>query len=306
MNGMVAGARKRVNRIHRREIAAGYLFLLPSALGFFVFIGYPILYGFYLSFTNGDGFNTPDWIGLTNYARMLKDPLVMRSLMNNVKYALTYVPGIIALSLLVSVLIYNGIKGAKFFKTVLFFPYITSSIAISTIWKQMMQPDKGMINNFLRALGVANPPSWFAATNTALYSVVIVAIWAGFGFNMVIFLAGLQGIPRELYEAGELDGTNRWQAFAHITFPMLSPTIFFLTCMSVISSFKVFDFIFQLTQGGPGNATTVLVYRIYYEGIVNMRFGYASAIAYLLFVLILALTLLQFYLQKKWVYYSED
>lgn len=170
----------------------------------------------------------------------------------------------------------------------------------------MMQPDKGMINNFLRTIGIANPPSWFAATNTALYSVVIVAIWAGFGFNMVIFLAGLQGIPRELYEAGELDGTNRWQAFTHITFPMLSPTIFFLTCMSVISSFKVFDFIFQLTQGGPGNATTVLVYRIYYEGIVIMRFGYASAIAYLLFVLILALTLLQFYLQKKWVYYSED
>ncbi|MDR3052110.1 MAG: sugar ABC transporter permease [Oscillospiraceae bacterium] len=292
--------------VRRKEMLAGYLFLLPSFAGFFVFVIYPILYGLYLSFTNGDGFNAPQWIGLANYQRLFKDALVLKSLHNNFLYTLLYVPANLALSLLVAVCLHSGLRGGRLYKTVLFFPYITSSIAITTIWKQLMMPKSGLINTMLRAMGMMNPPQWLSASSSALGSIVIVAVWAGFGFNMVVFLAGLQGISPELYEAGRIDGATGWKLFRHITFPLLSPTTFFLLTMGVISSFKVFDFIFQLTHGGPGNATTVLVYRIYHEGIGNMRFGYASAIAYTLFVIILLVTLMQFVLQKKWVYYDES
>ena len=289
----------------RSEAISGYLFLLPSLIGFVTFVIYPILYGFYLSFTNGDGFNVPQWIGLTNYQRMLGDNLVLRSLSNNITYTVLYVPANIALSLLVAVILHSRVRGSQPLKTVLFFPYITSSIAITTIWKQMMLPETGPLNTVLRALGATDPPRWLAASNSALGSIVIIAVWAHLGFNMVVFLAGLQSISPDLYEAGMLDGARGWKLFRHITFPMLSPTIFFLLTMGIISSFKVFDFIFQLTQGGPGNATTVLVYRIYHEGILNMRFGYASAIAYMLFAIILVVTIVQFLLQDKWVYYDE-
>lgn len=296
--------RTRLSTARRRESISGYLFLLPSLIGFASFVIYPILYGLYLSFTNGDGFNVPEWIGLTNYQRMVTDRLVIKSLQNNIMYTALYVPANIALSLLVAVILNSKVKGGKPLRTILFFPYITSSIAITTIWKQLMMPD-GPLNSMLRAIGVTSPPMWLAATSTALGSIVIIAVWAHMGFNMVVFLAGLQSISPDLYEAGMLDGARGWKLFRHITFPMLSPTIFFLLIMGVISSFKVFDFVFQLTQGGPGNATTVLVYRIYHEGILNMRFGYASAIAYMLFGIILLVTIVQFVFQKKWVHYDE-
>lgn len=293
-----------LSKARRREALSGYLFLLPSFLGFAIFVIFPILYGIYLSFTNGDGFNTPQWIGLDNYKRLFQDDLVIKSLFNNFTYTLLYVPANLVLSLLVAVLLHSKIKGGKVLKTILFFPYITSSIAITTMWKQMLMPN-GPVNTFLRNIGITNPPGWLASSDSALYTVVIIAVWAGFGFNMVVFLAGLQGISADLYEAAQLDGASGWKLFCRITFPLLSPTTFFLFTMGIISSFKVFDFIFQLTQGGPGNSTTVLVYRIYHEGIINMRFGYASAIAYVLFAIILIITIIQFALQDKWVYYDE-
>lgn len=296
----------RINSSYWREAFSGYLFLLPGALGFLTFVAYPVIYGLFLSITNSDGFNIPQIIGFANFEKAFSDKLVLKSLINNFKYTFSLVPLSAALSLLVAVLLHRGFKAANFFKTVLFFPYITAPIAIAIIWKQLFLPDKGLINSVLKAVGFQIVPGWLVASSTALISVIIVAVWHGFGFNMVIFLAGLQSIPYELYEAGMLDGATGWKSFKHITFPMLSPTIFFVTSMGIINSFRVFDLIFQMTLGGPGNATTVLVYRIYQEGIINMRFGYSSSIAYILFTIILFFTGLQFFLRDKWVFYGES
>ena len=284
----------------------GYAFLLPSLFGFCAFVVYPILRGFFLSFTNSDGFNAPNFIGLANYVELFQSEVVRKSLLNNLTYSVLYVPGSLILSLLVAILVFNIGKGSRFFKTVLFFPYITSSIAISLIWKQLFLPDSGAINAVLRAIGFTNTPLWLQSTKTALISVVIVAIWHSIGFNMLLFLSGLQSIPADLYEVGLLDGCTGWKKFRYITFPLLTPTIFFVLIMGVIGSFKVFDMIYQMTNGGPGDATTVMVYQIYKEGITHMRVGYASALAYILFAIILIITLIQFKLQKRWVFYGGE
>mgnify|MGYP002508190906 CR=1 FL=1 len=284
----------------------GYLFLIPSLAGFLVFIIYPIFSGFILSFTNSDGFNTPQWIGMANYIEMFHSEVIRKSLLNNIIYTFVYVPGSVILSLIVAVFVQNLRKGSIFFKTVLFFPNITSFIAIAIIWKQLFLPDKGLINVVLHALGVSNTPMWLTSSKTALISVAIVAVWKAFGFNMVLFLSGLQSIPGELYEVGMLDGCRGWKRFRYITFPLLSPTVFFVLIMGVIDSFKVFDLVFQMTEGGPGNATTVMVYQIYEEGIRHMRMGYASALSYVLFAITLIITFIQFYYQKKWVYYGSE
>ena len=294
-----------ITHAKRNEIMGGYLFLLPSLLGFIIFIVYPMFNGFYLSFTDFNGFMSPNWIGLDNFAGMLNDPLVAKAVSNNAIYTLLQVPGSIALGLLVSCTLQHLPRGRRFFRTLLFFPHITSGVAIAVIWKQLFLPENGMINVILRGVGVENPPSWIYASSTSLLSVVIVSIWQSIGFNMIVYLSGLNSIPDDLYEAGLLDGATGWKRFWHITFPLLSPTTFFLTIMGVINSFKVFDIIYQMTEGGPNNSSTVLVHRIYYEGIQRFRFGYASAIALLLFAAVLIVTLIQFRLQDRWVFYSE-
>lgn len=295
----------RIKRKVKNNIS-GYLFLAPSLIGFTVFILYPILSGFALSFTNSDGFNPPQWIGVANYIELFQSEVIRKSLLNNVVYTLIYVPGSVILSLIVAVLVHDIGKGSGFFKTVLFFPNITSFIAIAIIWKQLFLPDKGLINEIFHMLGVANTPMWLTSTKTALLSVTIVAIWKAFGFNMILFLSGLQSIPGELYEVGMLDGCRGWKRFRYITFPLLSPTVFFVLIMGIIDSFKVFDLVFQMTEGGPGNATTVMVYQIYKEGIQHMRMGYASALSYVLFFIVVIITFVQFYCQKKWVYYGGE
>ncbi len=294
-----------ITRAKRGEILGGYLFLLPSLLGFVVFIVYPMLNGFYLSFTDFNGFLSPNWIGLDNFRQMAKDPLVGKAVTNNLIYTALQVPGSIALGLLVSCTLYRLPWGKKLFRTLLFFPHITSGVAIAVIWKQLFLPENGLINVLLRGLGVANPPSWIYSSSTSLLSVIIVSIWQSIGFNMIVYLSGLNSIPEDLYEAGVLDGATGLKQFRYITFPLLSPSTFFLTIMGVINSFKVFDIIYQMTEGGPNNSSTVLVHRIYYEGIQLFRFGYASAIALLLFAAVLVVTLIQFRLQDRWVFYSE-
>lgn len=176
-------------------------------------------------------------------------------------------------------------------------------VAVGIVWSLIFNPSRGPINQFLMSLGVSNPPSWLASSNTALMTVVFVAAWKNAGYYMVMFMGGLKSIPDHLYEAAQIDGANKWQQFWNVTWPMLSPTTFMVTILGIINSFQVFDIISVMTQGGPGRATNVLVYRIYQEGFVNMRFGYASSMAYFLFLIILTITFIQFRGQKKWVNY---
>ena len=278
-----------------RKYIKGYLFILPNFIGFFVFMALPIIMGLVISFTDYNGFSQFNFVGLKKYFTV--------SLKNNLVYTLVTVPGTIVFALLLAVGVNKGIKGSSLFKTMFFLPNISSMVAVGIVWAMIFNPTQGPLNQVLMALGVANPPQWLSATKTALGSVMVVAIWKQAGYYMIIILAGLQSIPSQLYEAASIDGANSMEKFFKITLPMLSPTMFMVTILSIINSFQVFDLVNIMTQGGPGRSTNVLVYRIYQEGFQKLQFGYASAMAYFLFIIIMVITLIQFRGQKKWVNY---
>lgn len=295
--------KKRIRNAQFKHCAKGYLFLIPNFLGFFLFMFVPIIMGFTISLTDYDGFQKMNFVGLQNYINMFSDGYFLVSLRNNVLYTLVTVPATIIFATLLAVALNAGIRGSSAFKAFYYFPSISSMVAVGIVWAVLFNPMNGPINAFLQNLGMENPPKWLASTSMALWSVMIVAIWKQTGYYMVMILAGLQSIPRQLYEAAEIDGANAVVRFFKITLPMLSPVTFMVTILTIISSFQVFDLINVMTKGGPGYATNVLVYRIYQEGFKYMRYGYASAMAYFLFLIILIITLIQFRGQKKWVTY---
>lgn len=294
---------KTANKLEKKEWLSGYLFILPNFIGFLVFIAIPVIMGLIISFTDYNGFNQFNFIGIKNYIKMFNDDFFKTSLWNNIVYTVTSVPLTLLASLLLALALNKEIKGEGIFKTIYFFPTITSMVAIGIIWSLIFHPSKGPVNQFLLSMGVENPPKWLASSKTALMTVVFVVVWKNAGYYMIMFMGGLKNIPYHLYEAAEIDGANGWQKFCNVTWPMLSPTTFMVTILSIISSFQVFDIISVMTEGGPGRSTNVLVYRIYEEGFGNLRFGYASAMAYFLFLIILFITLIQFKGQKKWVNY---
>lgn len=303
-NRTITKSKKIKTKYSVREAITGYLFVLPSFAGFAVFLLIPILFGLYISFTNYDGFKVMDFIGFSNYIDMFKDSYFTISLKNNLLYTLVTVPATLVMALLLAVAVNTGIKGSPFFKTVFFFPYITSMVAVGIIWTLLYNPTVGPINSLLKSIGISSPPGWLLSTGSALPAVMIVYIWKMSGYYMIIFLAGLQSIPRHLYEAAEIDGAGKIKKFFKVTLPLLSPTTFMVMILIIINSFQVFDLIQIMTDGGPGRATNVLVYRIYQEGFKYSHFGYASAEAYFLFAIILIVTLIQFWGQKKWVVYQ--
>jgi multiple sugar transport system permease protein len=289
----------------RDDTLAGILFLLPNFLGFAVFMALPVIAGFVLGFTDYDGFERLHFLGLSNFADLLGDDYFLVALKNNLVYAATSVPLTIAAALGLALAIKAEAPGREAFKTIFFFPTISSMVAIAIVWSLLLHPTMGPVNGALRALGVANPPGWLVSQRWAMPSVIFVTVWKCAGYYMVMIFAGLQAIPRQLYEAAEIDGAGRARRFANVTWPMLSPTMFLVTVLAIINSFQVFDLVYIMTQGGPGRATNVLVLRIYQEGFRYMRFGYASAEAFVLFLVILAVTLAQFKGQRKWVTYME-
>ena len=289
----------------KRQWLAGYLFILPNFIGFFIFMLIPIIMGFVISLTNYDGFKKFEFVGLSNYLKLFTDEYFQISLRNNVLFTLITVPSTIVIALLLAVALNTGLKGTSVFRTLFFFPTITSMVAVGIVWSMMFHPTRGPINQLLMSMGMTNPPQWLVSTKLALYSVMIVAVWKQAGYYMVMLLAGLQAIPKYLYESAEIDGANAVQRFFKITLPMLSPTMFLVTIMSIINSFQVFDLISVMTEGGPGRSTNVLVYRIYQEGFKYLRFGYGSAMAYVLFLIIMIVTLIQFRGQKNWVTYMQ-
>lgn len=283
----------------------GYLFLLPSFAGLLTFVLIPILMGFIISFTNYDGYKKLDFVGLNNYIHMFQDDYVLTSLKNNVIYTAVTVPATMIISLLLALALNMGMKGSTFFRTMIFFPTISSMVAVGIVWSLLFNPVQGPVNQLLMAVGIDSPPRWLASTTWALWAIMIVAVWKQAGYYMVIFLSGLQAIPKQLYESAQIDGANSVVRFFKITLPMLSPTTFMVLILSIIGSFQVFDLVSIMTDGGPGRATNVLVYRIYQEGFEYSKMGYASAIAYFLFLIIFVITLIQFRGQQKWVTYME-
>ncbi|MCK9524917.1 MAG: sugar ABC transporter permease [Limnochordia bacterium] len=298
-------ARGRRSATERREIRAGYGFLMPNLIGFLIFTFLPVFVALVLSFTEWDLLRPIQWVGLSNYVRMFtNDPTFIRVLKNTVSFVAVTVPTRIALALLVAVALNQKLRGTTFFRTAFFMPVVSSSVAIALVWQWIFNADFGPLNNVLWILGVSNPPNWLTSTAWALPALMIVSIWQGLGMNMIIFLAGLQGIPIQLYEAARIDGATPWKCFWKITLPMLSPTTFLVLVMTTISSFQVFDLAVMMTEGGPANATNTIVYHIYRNAFQFFRMGYAAAIAWFLFVIIFAITLFQFRNQKNWVNYD--
>lgn len=261
----------------QRNRRIGYLFLLPNFIGFVVLMFIPIIMSFLISFTDWDGFNAPNFVFFDNYIQMFQDSSFLIALWNTFFYTILFVPIALFLALMAALALNTGLHGMKFYRTAFFMPYITSTIAIAVVWQMIFHPTMGPLNQFLMSLGVNDPPKWLASSEWAMTAVVIVSVWKNMGYYMVIFLAALQGVPREQYEAASLDGANGLQKFLHVTVPSISPMIFFNVIIATINSFKVFDLIYTMTAGGPGRSTNVLVYRIYTEAFKNYHFGYVHS-----------------------------
>ena len=273
----------------RKEALVGWLFLLPEIVGMLMLNVFALGFSLYLSFTDWDllsGVSGIKFAGLQNFIHLFQDPTIWKALYNNLVYTVLTVPIPIALALVLAVVIHSKVYFKDYFKVVFFIPYISSIIAVAAVWSILFHPSLGPINQFLMDLGISNPPKWLVDPKTSLIAVAIISAWAGLGYTIIIYMAGLSNISEELYEAAEIDGATGLKKFFNITIPLLRPTTFFLLITMLIGSFKVFDIISYLTEGGPDNSSTVIVFRIYQEGFVNYNMGYASAISWLLFAII--------------------
>lgn len=286
----------------RKEALLGWLFLAPEVIGMLLLNVFALGFSLYLSFSSWDllsGVSGIKFIGLDNYVRMFQDPAVMTALKNNLIYTILTVPIPIAIAMVLAVAIHSKVYLKDYFKVAFFIPYISSIIAVAAVWSALFHPSLGPINQFLMDIGISNPPKWLVDPKMSLVSIAIISSWASLGYTIIIYLAGLTNISEELYEAAEIDGATGFQKFMKITIPMLRPTTFFLLITMLIGSFKVFDIISFLTEGGPNNSSTVLVFRIYEEGFTNYNMGYASTISWLLFAIIGLITALTWKVNKE-------
>lgn len=282
-----------------RDNIAGYLFLLPNILGFIAFSLIPVFAAFGLSLTNWDGTQKTKFIGLENFADLAKHESFQIALKNTFVYAVAFVPLTLVVAIVVAILLNQKLHGVKIYRAVFFMPYISSAVAVSYVWAALLNPTSGPINTILKSVGIANPPMWLTSPKWAMFTVVLISVWKNFGYYSIIYLASLQGVPAHLEEAARIDGANEWQVFHNVTLPQLRPVTFFCTIMAAIGSFKVFDQVYVLTEGGPGQATTTLVQYIYTNSFRNYRMGYGAAAAVVLFLIIFIVTLIQFRGQKK-------
>lgn len=290
---MLERHQKRYSKRERKEIQIAYLFLLPSLVGVLVFIMGPIIASLLISFSEWNLLSTIRFAGLTNYVKLLGDDLFWLSLKNTLYYSLLTIPSGLLISLLLALIMNVKLRGMDFYRTIYYIPVVCSMVAVSLVWKWIYNREFGLLNYFLSFLNVP-PIGWIVETKWAMPAIALMSVWKNLGFNAIIFLAGLQNIPSQLYEVAKLDGASGWKQFCHITIPLLSPTIFFLTVVSIISSFQVFDAVYMMTQGGPGNATAVYTYFLYCNAFRWFKMGYACALAYVLFILIFGLVFLQF------------
>lgn len=304
-----------------------YIYLLPVVTIVFIFHIFPIFYSLIISFYEWDLISDPNFVGLENYRRLLDDPMFYKSLVNTLYYVLFSVPLSIGLSLFIAILLNRSISGVGIYRTIYFLPVVTSINAVSIVWNYIYHPEYGLLNKVVTLLGFS-PRAWLndhtplmdlicgsigmkwpeylpAGPSVAMMCIIAMSVWKGLGYNIVIFLAGLQNIPKHLYEAARIDGASSWQQFRYITWPLLSPTTYFVFVMACIGSFQVFSQVYMMTpRGGPMKSTMVVVFYLYQKAFVRFEFGYALAIAFVLFIILFMLTLLnKLYVEKK-VFYS--
>lgn len=283
---------------------SAYLYLMPVVVILLCFQVIPIIYSFFVSFFQWDLIGPAEYVGIGNYQRLFDDPLFYRSIANTLWYALISVPLSIGLSLGIALLLNNPISYIGVYRTIYFIPVITSINAVAIVWNFIYHPEFGLLNSILDMFGIG-AQTWLQDPFWALPCIIFMSVWKGLGYNVIIFLAGLQNIPSHLYEAAKIDGASRWQQFRHITWPLLSPTTFFIFVISTIGSFQVFAQIYMMTpRGGPLKSTMVIVYYLYQKAFEQFEFGYALAAAFVLFMMIFSITLFnKLYLEKK-VHYS--
>ncbi len=293
-----------VVRKKKRDALAGWMFLSPTLLIFSVFTVFPVLFSFYLSFHTWNMFSAQQsFVGLDNYGTILRTPEFWMVLKNTFVYTVGTVPLNMALALGTAYLLNKKIAGKRFLRTAFFAPVVMSSIAAAVIWRWVYEPNFGLLNYCLGLVGIP-AVNWLNDPTAAMFALIVMGVWKTFGVNMVLFSAGLQGIPEHYYEAAEMDGAGRMRKFWNITLPLLSPTTFFILVMSVIGSFQVFDTVYVLTSGGPLGTTKVLVFYLYEHAFKYFDMGYASAVAYLLFAIVFILTLVQTRYLKGAIHYT--
>lgn len=295
--------KKGLSRQARRNLVA-YSFIAPNFIGFCVFTLVPIVFAFALAFLQWDGSNPIQFAGLTNFSRLTSDTFFIAALKNTIIYCVGTVPLTMIASLALAILLNQKVVGRGVFRTLAFFPYIASLVAVTAVWKMLFHPSKGPINNILFTFFKVPQdklPQWFTGS-LVLLSMILFSVWKYMGYYMVIYLAGLQGISHELYEAAALDGADKWGQFKYVTWPQLRSTTFFVVVMLTINCFKIYDIAIMLAGGGSGELTTsatVLVYYIYQKAFIDWDLGYSSAVAMVLFVIVLVVTLVQFRIEAK-------
>ncbi len=294
---------RKISRQTKEDLVA-YSFIAPNFIGFAVFTLIPIVFAFILAFTEWDGNNPIKFVGISNFLKLPSDTFFVAALKNTIIYCIGTVPLTMIISLALAIVLNQKVKGRGFFRTVSFFPYVASLVAITTVWSMIFHPTKGPVNYLLmKLIGIeqSHLPNWFGG-NLIMLTLILFSVWKYMGYYMVIYLAGLQGISAELYEAGSLDGATTWQKFKYITWPQLRSTTFFVVVMLTINCFKVYDVAIMLAGGSDGtlsNSASVLVYYIYQNAFNYWKLGYASAVAMVLFVLVLIVTIIQFAYEKK-------
>ncbi|MAT43295.1 MAG: sugar ABC transporter permease [Anaerolineaceae bacterium] len=282
----------------------GYLFILPSMLLVLTFVFIPVISSFGISLTQWNIFGSPEFLGFANYQKIFSNQLALFTYKNTFIFSFISIPITIFLSLLLSIALNQKIKGISFYRTSYYLPVISASVAVSLVFLWIFDTNYGLLNRTLSIFGI-DPIGWLTNPKVALYSVILVSIWRGLGFNMIIFLAAIQDIPRYLYDAANIDGADKKQTFFNITLPLVSPAIFFTFITGIIGSFQSFDLIYSMTQGGPARATYLIGFLIWKEAFDYLHMGYGAALSFILFLIILVFTLIQWFFRKKWVYGEE-
>lgn len=296
--------RRKISKNMMREAIEGYLFVMPLLIGLLVFTVWPVVQSLIISFCRYNIVSPAKFIGTRNYVELFHDPLFWQSLKVTTIYSIISVPLGLAAGLAVALLMNQKVKGIAIFRTIYYLPAVVSGVAVSLLWVWIFNPDYGLANVAMRGLHLP-AQQWLNSPKTALGSLILMSLW-GVGGGMVIYLAGLQGVPQHLYEAANLDGANSWQQFRNVTIPMLTPVIFYNLIMGIIGSFQVFTQAFVMTAGGPSNSTLFYVLYLFKQAFNYFHMGYASAMAWVLFAIILVLTLLVFKSSSLWVYYEGD
>ncbi|MGB8980988.1 MAG: sugar ABC transporter permease [Anaerolineales bacterium] len=295
--------RRKLSYLERRDIPYAVFFLAPSLTGLLVFTIIPIIASFFLAFTDWDLLSPPNFVGFQNFIDMFQDPILWISLGNSAKYALMMIPGSTAMALLLALALNREFVGIKFIRLFFMLPGVVSLVAVAMVWRWIYNEQYGLLNTLLGFFGLG-PVGWLTNEATVLPAIVVMLIWAGMGFDAIIYMAALRNIPKHLYEAAELDGANSWQRFWKITIPLLTPVHFYNLIIGLIGSFQVFDVIYIMTEGGPGFASRVYAYHLYLQAFRRFNMGYAASMAWFLFLIIFVITLIQWRVLGRRVEYD--